>query len=292
MNFDLKYFETFLLVAECLSFTEAAKRLNTSKTAISNQIRKLETELEVDLLIRTTRQVQLTHEGHLLYKQCDSLRAAIFETRHLLKSFHTKPSGVLNISCNPYLMDNHILKSIQVYQLRFPEMKVVVKSNDKMLDLKKSSIDLMIGVSWEAPDDVVRKRFTDTRYCLCASPQYLDKHSIPKTIDALKELDFIHLGGRGLTPKLISLKKEETIPMPSSLVMHSAVFLKQAVLSGLGIAQLHDYMVKEELANGALIELMPQLFLPKIPLYLYFMRQRYIEPKVRQFIQCLERDAK
>ena len=285
---DLKFFETFLVVGECLSFTQAARKLETSKTAISNQIRKLEAQLGVDLLTRTTRSVSLTDEGRLLMAQCQQLQSTLEDTRALLKSFHHKPSGTLYIQCNPYRLTTGLLNKIQQYQADFQDMKVIIESNETMVDLKHSKIDVMIGVNWPAPVDTVRKKIGETRYCLCASPAYIAEKGMPTTIEALQAMDFINHAGRPVQNQLISLRQKRTIMMQSKLSMQSGLFLRQAVLAGLGIAQFHDYMVQDALDNQTLVELMPELFKPKKNLYLYFAKQRFIEPKIRQFIHLFD----
>ena len=284
---SLKQFEFFLSVAEHQGFTRAAKSLGISKTSLSNTIKKLESELGVDLFIRTTRRVELTEEGILLMQQCLKLRSELDITRELVTSFHQQPKGKLTIFGNPFLAEKQLLPHITHYQQMFPDVNIDLLLDERMPDMNSEMVDIVFGVNWPAPHDIVARPYANTRYVLCATPEYLLQHGEPKTIKQLAEHKLIAHLGRKHPRDLCELKQQTQPDMNVCLAINNAGYIKTCVLNGNGIGQFHDYMVEQELKNGLLVELLSNNFHQTIPLYVYYQKHRFIQPKIRQFINMI-----
>lgn len=284
---SLKQFEYFLTVAQCQGFSAAAKQLAVSKTAVSNTIKQLEKELGVDLLIRTTRKVSLTEEGQLLLNQCQKLRQQLDITRNLVGSFHSQPSGLLTLSCNPFFAETHLMPLVFAYQKAFPKVRVEILLDERMPNMAEEMVDIVFGVNWPAPPEVVARPIAKTRYVLCAAPQYLKEYGTPSTINELSSHHFISHLGRQSPCSLVQLKQQLQPKMQCNLALNHIGLIKSCVLQGKGISQFHDYMVQEELADGALIELLAEKFYSEIPLYIYYQKHRFIQPKIRQFVKLV-----
>ena len=283
----LAQIEAFLSVAEYGSFTHAAKQLNLTKAAISHHIKTLEQQLGISLFIRTTRSIKLTDEGELLVKQCGKLKEELTNTQHLITNFHIEPSGTLRIICNPYLSKTYLLPALTTYLNEFPNMKVEVFGDERLPDFQREDIDIALAINWPAPDDVVAQEIGITRYVLCASPTYLQQHGKPKRLSDLKHHHYIPHSGRNAKTPLINLKTSHKIQLNSSLQINNAQMMKDCAVAGLGIVQLHDYMIETELTNKQLIELLPNEFQQTIPLYVYYNKHRFVQPKIRHFINYL-----
>lgn len=282
---SLQQFEIFLLVAEQQSFTAAAMKLKISKAAVSHAIRLLEEALKIPLFIRSTRQVKLTDEGKLMYQQCKRLQLELEVTRNLMQNFNEKPSGCLRLSCNLFLLESKFFNLIQQYKKKYPQVILEILAEERTLDLQQEQIDCVLGVSWPAPEDIVARQVGKTRYVLCAAPSYFTKHGIPKKIGDLVQHDYIAHVGRNAHDKIVSLKQELNLQPKISLRVNNAVFMKQCALAGMGIIQLHDYMVENELKSGALVEIFAEYFQAEIPLYIYYQKHRFVQPKIRQFVK-------
>ncbi|MCF6764657.1 LysR family transcriptional regulator [Thiotrichales bacterium 19S3-7] len=293
MKHQLHHIQAFLKVAQYHSMTKAAQALNLSKAAVSQSIRLLEEAYQVALFVRTTREVTLTEEGKVLYQQAEVLMQQLNTMNDLALNFQADPAGLLRISSNPYFAEANLVAVLECYLAKYPKVDIELYTEERMPDLVKESIDIVIGVNFPAPDEIVRKAIGNTRYILCASPQYLDQHGIPKTIKALEYHNYIPHLGRDETTPLINLKKHQVMPkFMTRLRLNDAHFMKQCALDGLGIIQLHDYVVQKELQAGTLVELLYDEFDERMPLYAYFQRYRFVQPKVRQFINLLEKHLK
>ncbi|OYK80471.1 LysR family transcriptional regulator [Coxiella burnetii] len=284
---SLHHFEAFLCVAESGGFTPAAKQLGISKAAVSHTIRLLEESLRTPLFVRDTRNIRLTEEGELLFSQCKRLKEELDAARNLVAGFNSSPSGTLRMSCNPYFAETHLFDLLQTYTQRFPKVKVELLVEERMPNMEREKIDIVFGINWPAPSDVVAKTIDKTRYVLCASPKYLNKFGIPKTVKALEQHRYIPHLGRSPENVIMNLKNKVTLNLTPQLKLNNAHLIKKCALNGLGIIQLHDYMVKEELANGSLVEVLKDHFQAEIPIYIYYQKHRFVQPKVRQFINLV-----
>lgn len=285
MSPTLQHFETFLAVAEMGSFTAAAKQLGVTKASVSQTIRLLESSLQLPLFIRSTRRVSLTDEGQLLLAQCQRLKNELDIARELVRGFNTSPTGKLRISCNPYFAETRLIDILREYLALFPEVQIEVISEERMPDMQHEQIDIVFGVNWPAPEDIVAKHIGTTRYVLCAAPDYLHQHGMPEDIKALEQHHYIPHLGRTRENIIADLKQPQSLDMTPQLRLNNAHFMKKCAIAGLGIVQLHDYMVEEELENGSLVALLPEYLNKKIPLYIYYQKHRFVQPKIRQFVK-------
>lgn len=289
MKHQLQHIAYFIKVAELQSITQAAKILGVSKAAISQKIHLLESDYQFPLFRRTTRHIELTEEGKLLYEQAKIIQTQLDIMDDLALGLIDNPSGTLHISANPYFAEAHLIDMIKGYLSTFPNVSVELYLEERMPDFIKEKIDIIIGVNFPASDDTVRKIIGKTRYVLCASKDYLKQHGDLKSIKDLQKHHYIPHLGRKKENEVIDLKNGQIkLNLQSRLKLNDAHFMKQCALNGLGVIQVHDYVVKKELQTGELIELLPEAFNEEIPLYAYFQRHRWVQPKIRQFINLIK----
>lgn len=288
-NPSLQHFETFIKVAEYQSFTKTAKHLGVTKAAVSHTIRLLEESFNADLLIRSTRSVRLTDEGEVLFKQCLRLQEELVATRQLVSGFQDTPTGTLRVSANRYLFESELLPTIKIYQQRFPEVQLEFLLDERMLNMNDENIDIIYGINWTPPDDIVARKVGQTRYVLCASPGYLKQHGTPNHINDLLDHQYIAHSGRSPENMLNDLKNKSAPAIRPKISVNNVSQIKQLALNDMGIVQLHDYVVKNELADGSLVEILSdQTNATEISLYIFYQKHRFVQPKIRQFILLLE----
>jgi len=287
MNPELKHFEIFLLVAETKSITQAAAKLSISKAAVSRHIRTLEESTDLPLITRTTRRIELTETGEVLYQQCLRLQHELDNARNLISHAHQKPRGKLRIYANFYFTQQYLLPHLQTFTKQFPLVSIELYTAERMPDMQKEQIDLVFGVSWQGPLDVVAKKTAATCYVLCASPAYLNKHPAPKTLEDLAQHNYIAHIGRSLSDIIPGLKKQKALNLQPNYKFDNAQLMKDAALNNLGIVALHKYMVEKELKNGKLISLLPEYFADKVDIFVYYQKHRYVEPKIHHFIEFI-----
>jgi DNA-binding transcriptional LysR family regulator len=176
---------------------------------------------------------------------------------------------------------------LQQYQQQFPQVEVDILVEERMPNMQQEQIDIVFGVNWPAPEDVVARPIGKTRYVLCASPTYLKKYGAPKKIKDLIQHRYIARSGRSSDNIIANLKNDINLHLKTPLKLNNAMLMKQCALMGMGIIQLHDYMLIDELQSGKLIEILSEYLKPDVPLYVYYQKHRFVQPKIRQFIKLI-----
>ncbi len=274
---SLSHLESFILIAELKHLSQVAEKLGVTKAAISQSLKLLENEVGSILFDRSTRKMELTEVGQLLYKESLGVKASMESLKSAISGLQVAPKGVLRIMANPIWAETFLLEKIQSYLLAFPDMQVELLTDERVPSMKMEKIDLVFGVTWEAPLDVVRKKIGETRYVLVGSPDYFKRQGKPEKKSDLKSQVFIHHAGRELSD----------LRAVSKLSMNQVSLLKSAALKGMGLIQVHEYAVLEELKKGLLIEVVPGFFKSEEPVFLYYAKPKFVQPKVREFLKLL-----
>ncbi|WP_198006055.1 LysR family transcriptional regulator [Francisella salina] len=286
-NIPINFFEIFYKLVTYGSFTNTADALGITKAAVSHTIKQLEKELKVDLLIRTTRRLSLTHEGKLLFEYCKALQNEIGNIRDLAESFHSEPSGILKINTSSFFAKSVLIGLIKKYSKKFSKVKIEVHIEERMPNFKTQETDIILGVNWTPPEDIIARKIATTRYILCASPIYLEHNGIPSSLSDLVNHKYIPHSSRATALVNIKESKVNAQMPPSDLSANNMEFMKECVLNDLGIAQFHEYIVKDEIQSGKLVELLKDEFLDHQDIYIYYPKNKFVQPKVKEFVKLV-----
>ena len=284
----LECISTFIAVIEENSFAKAAKKLGYSTAAVSRQITKLEQDLQVQLLSRTTRRLTMTELGVAYYQQCKKTLSDFNEAELMIKGSQKEASGVLNLMCNRYFAETYILPGLHEFMQHNPRLHIKIYVAEKFPDIIQKGIDIIFGISMEGPAELKRRQIASTRYVLCASPNYLKKYGTPQEAHDLTKHRYITHRMR-VPDNVIKFDNDEEIFLDPILWLNDSRLMRDCALQGLGIVRLHDYMLKNALDNKQLIEILPELNQKIIPVYLYYQPSRYLQPKIRNFIDFFTR---
>ena len=287
-SFSLVQLTSFAAVAKWSSFTKAADELGISKSAISQNIKQLESMTKADLVIRTTRKVELTTEGQKLLEQCHRLENEWFGIKQLISSFDQHPEGELVISTNNYFAQERLSDVIKRYLQLYPKVGVSLLIEERMPDLYHENIDIVFGVNWAPSEDVVAQKLMSTAYVICASPTYLHQRGVPKTVAQLQMHDFIPHGERKqmLVGDGVLSDKNRWV---TRLKVNNIDCMKRFALDGLGIIQAHRYMVEAEIKKGLLMEIkLVDLLALSVEINMYYQKHQYVQPKVKTFVDLVK----
>lgn len=273
----------FISIVEENSFIKAAQKLGISAAAISRQLARLEASLRIELLYRTTRKVQLTEAGEHYYQQCKMALDVLKDAELAMGQDQKEVTGTLYVTCNRYFAIHYILPHIAEFMAQNPMLKINLELAERFPDLIAEKVDLVFGVSVEGSEDLVRKKFTTTRYIACASPGYLKQYGTPKKPSELAEHRYITHSIRN-PENVVIFKDNQKILVNPILSLNDSVAMRECAIQGLGIVKLHEYMVKEAIQNGTLIEILKTYQKPTTPIYLYYRQSRYLQAKIRKFI--------
>lgn len=283
---DLAQMQTLVLVAEHGSLAAAARLLGISSAAISKQMTKLEKELGVQLLIRSTRQIEFTEVGANYCNQCQRILEEVEEAEALISNMKATPKGRLKVVSSRHFSNAYIVPHLKEFLALYPDIEVDLELAERIPDLNAEGVDVLIGMSLSATGDAIQKRIGTTHYSFCASPEYLKKHgSIKKPADLLKHRYITHSMRKPDDELMFSNK--QVIKVTPYLRVNDADTMLELAKRGLGVVKLHYYVVQDLLQQGKLIELLTSFVEPEIPLYVAFPRRRYIPAKVRCFIDFI-----
>lgn len=274
---------TFLAVVEENGFAAAARKQNISTAAISRQIASLEAHLKTKLLRRSTRQCSLTETGAQYYELAKKAMDSLLLAEMAIADSQNEAVGILTVTSNRYYAIHHLLPRLPEFMALNPKLRVNIEMAERFPNLAQEGIDLIFGVSMDGGLDLVRKRVASTRYVLCASPDYLKIHGIPYVPSDLYKHRYITHSMRK-PDNILIFKKDQTVQLEPILGLNDSYAMCDCAIAGMGIVNLHDYIVKDALRDGRLVELLPNYQEPKQSIYLYYEKNRYLQPKIRQFI--------
>jgi len=278
--------QTFVLIAELGSLAAAARQLGVSSAAISKQTTKLEHDLGVQLLIRTTRKIELTDIGRSYYHQCKRIMEEVEIASALVSQLKSTPSGKLKIFSGRHFAATYIVPYLKEFLQKYPQVEINLELGERIPDLSTEAIDVLIGLSISAVGDTIQRKIAKTRYVLCASKGYLKEFGVPrKPRDLLKHRYLAH-SMRKPDDELV-FPPHENIKLTPYLRVNDTQTMLNLALEGLGVAMLHDYVVKKYLEQGELQELLSFCQGAELPLYVAYPHRKFLPSKVRCFIDFI-----
>ncbi|WP_072711317.1 LysR family transcriptional regulator [Francisella uliginis] len=283
---SLDHFEVFLTVIEENSFTNAAKKLGITTAAVSKNVKLLEQQVRAPLVLRSTKRLQATAEGEKLYLQCRNIKRELDIARNMVSAINANPSGTLNIICNPLLFSSDLLAKLDTYTKMYPDVTINMDLTEEPVNFGQTTIDIAFGFNWPPPEHIISRKYKQTSYVTCASPEYIRRYGEPKTIeDIYKHKFIIHtIRTKSNMPMLIGFRNAPKNIKPY-LYINGVEAMKACVLQHMGIAQFHDYAVKKELEEGSLIEILKPTDIEIFDLCIYYEKNNIVQPKVKKLVE-------
>lgn len=288
----------FVQVTDARSFTTAAEQLGLSRSAVGKSIVRLEDQLGVRLLHRTTRSVSATDEGQLFYDRCIRILADLRETELAMVSRSEQPRGIFRIDLPVSFGRLHVLPLLYQFISTWPELAVNVTFNDRYVDLIEEGIDLAVRIGGEEDSRLVARTLAPHHLITCATPEYLAAHGHPKTPADLAGhscLAFNHAGRptewRFRTvpegDKSDVSNEVQSLSVRGRFCANNAEAVRDAALSGYGIGQLATFLVGDDIRAGRLRSVLQPYAIAGSPIRVVYPSGRYLSPKVRHFIDLL-----
>ena len=240
----------FHAVADAGSFTHAGHELGLSQSAVSRQISALEQELNVPLFHRHARGLILTEQGEMLYRTAHDVFTKLAAAQARLIDSKDKPTGELSITTTVGLGSVWLTPRIAEFIELYPEISVVLLLEDRELDLSMREADVAIRLRRPVQPDLIQRKLFTVHHHLYASPDYLRRKGLPKTLADLDEHSILTFGSTtGFFTNINWLEtagKADGDDRRPILKVNNAYGLRRAVEAGLGIASLPDYIVGKD----------------------------------------------
>ena len=282
----------FVRVAELASFTQAAEALGIPKASASTAVQHLETQLGTRLLHRTTRRVQLTQDGQAYYERCKDLLADVDE----LQSMFQHPDGAglkgrVRIDMSTGMARNVVVPRLPELLARHPGLEVELSSTERRVDVVREGFDCVLRTGAVVDSSLVARPLGLARLVNCASPAYLRAHGTPRSLADLPGHRLVHfvntLGARSAGFEAVVDGALVLTPMQGALTVNNAEAYMAGCLAGLGLIQVPHLGVVDLLARGDLVEVLPQLAAPPMPLTLMYANRRNLPRRVRTVMDWL-----
>ncbi|MFZ6045631.1 LysR family transcriptional regulator [Pseudomonas sp. CR3202] len=288
----LELLKTFVRVSELSSFTQAADSLGLPRSTVSDQVQALEDLLGTRLLQRTTRKVQATQDGLLLYERSRELLAQMDELEGLFRQDATALSGRIRVDMPTVLARKIVMPRLTEFTGLHPGLELEVSSTDRRVDLVREGFDLVLRVGPVLDGSLVARPLGAFPMVNCASRAYLAAHGVPRTLEDLARHRLVHyvsvLGSRPPGFEYLAGDKVQQLPMAGSLTVNNAEAYSAACLGGLGLIQVPLHGVRDHLASGELVALLPEYQAPPLELTLLYAHRR-LPRRVRACMDWLER---
>ncbi|PPA74979.1 LysR family transcriptional regulator [Achromobacter spanius] len=258
---DLNLIQLFVTIVEAGTLSEAALRQGVTRSHVSRNLQKLERTFGAQLIRRTTRRLELTQQGTVLYEHGARMAREVEAARHALQKLGAEPTGHVRLSLPTGLGELDALRPLLVrFALEHPGLTLRVLFSNRVGDLISSEIDVALRVISQPPQDYVARELGDVKWHLCAAPGYLQRVGAPSHPRDLIRLDFLCPPGTKprATLRLTSRRGQtHEIQLAPRLQSEYFPFLAQAARDGAGVALLPAYIVQPDLEANRLREVLP-----------------------------------
>ncbi|AZF17507.1 LysR family transcriptional regulator [Pseudomonas sp. R3-18-08] len=287
----LELLRTFVRVTELSSFTQAGESLGLPRSTVSEQVRALEELLGARLLQRTTRRVQATQDGRVLYERSKDLLAHMEELEGLFRQDETQLAGSIRVDMPNAMARTLIVPNLPPFMERHPLIDMQISSSDRQVDLIAEGFDCVVRVGAQPDQSVVARRVCSLPMVNCVSAAYVQRYGRPETLADLEHHQLVHyvrpLGARSAGFEYVQGGKVQRLPMAGRVTVNSTDAYQAACLGGFGIIQVPRLGICELLGSGELVAVLPDYPAPALDVSLLYAGQRHLPLRVRVFMDWL-----
>ena len=288
----LQQFLAFAQTARRGSFAAAARDLGGSPSTLAKSVARLETTLGVKLFHRTTRQVSLTADGERLFHRCERVLAEFEELQAEASGVRGSPSGTLRVNLPIFYGRRFVMPLLASLQRKHPALVFEVRLQDGFADLVRDGIDLAVRMGELRDSSLVARRIDAQHLVMVASPSYLRAQGTPQRLEDLAGHVAVVFrmpsSGRNRPWQLRQGRRVVELHPAHRIQINDTESVGAAALLGMGLCQLPDYIVNDDLARGKLVEVLPGLRPPPMPISAVVPSGRLVPPRVRVLLEALD----
>jgi DNA-binding transcriptional LysR family regulator len=284
--------ELFCLAAESGTFTAAALAAGVTPAAVSRSISRLEKRLGVRLFVRSTRSVRLTDGGKAYFEQCRGALNQLVEAERQVTGEQVEPAGTLRISSPTTYAHHRLLPLLPAFRAKYPLIRVEVHISNRNVDLHNENFDCAVRVRPQPDSTTVARLLENAPLVLVASPVYLKLRAAPKTLADLERHDCIQFelpsSGRAIGWLFDENGEEREIFLAGNYTCAEDVLGGVTLAkAGAGLFQSYRFVVEKDLADGSLVEVLPNFAGRSRPFSLLYPHGRLLPSRVRAFVDFL-----
>lgn len=287
----LGHLPVLLAVARRRGFAAAASELGISASNVSHSVRTVEERLGTPLFARTTRSVALTAEGETFVAALMPALQEIDAVWEQLRARKTGASGLLRINLSRVALPLAIKPVIAAMVERYPDVTVEAYIDDALTDIVAAGFDAGVRLGEMIAEDMIAVRLTPPfQAIIVAAPAYLERRGAPSGIADLAAhacIGFRQIAGGGLYRwDLAENGRDVQVDVGHAAIVNDPISAVELGLTGVGLIYVFEPLVRDHLAAGRLVQVLPEAAIEEPGLFLYFPRRASMAPKLRAFINC------
>lgn len=280
----------FVRVAELSSFTAAAASLGVPKSSVSAAVQQLETRLKVQLLYRTTRRVQLTHDGQAYYERAREMLADLDDMDSMFET-SKELTGTLRVDMSVAAARKHVIPRLPEFLDAHPGLSIELSCTDRRVDVVAEGFDCVLRAGTLVDSSLVARPLGHMNMVNVAARAYADRYGVPETLEDLSRHRLIQYNLQfGSKPDGFEYwdgAQYRMIAMGGVITVNNTEAYHSALMAGLGINQSPTSSVRQGLADGSLVEILPQYHAEPLPVALIYPRRRHQAKRVRVFMDWM-----
>jgi LysR family transcriptional regulator, transcriptional activator for dmlA len=275
------------------SFSRAATKLGLTPSGVSKLVARLEERLDVQLFHRTTRRIQLTDVGVFYFERARRIFDDVHSLEREIEESRDKPRGLLRVTAPVVLGQVRILPAVFAFRAECPKVSVDLILADQVMDLVEDGVDVAVRMTASPPVSYVARKLGDDRRFFCASRDYLARRGRPQRPQDLERHDCLVFCADG-TPvpwKVLSTAgKPVNLRVCGPFQTNNTLALRDAAITGLGIADLPAYLAAEDIRAGRLQSVLDDFVATERAVYAVYPPGRAVPASAREFVRVLSRE--
>ncbi len=279
----------FVRIVERGSFAQAARDLRIPRPSATHAIQRLEADLGVRLLERTTRNVRATLDGALYHERCVRLLADLDEVESVFQT--AEPKGPLRVDMQGTIARFFVLPALPGFIARYPGIALSLSEGDRMVDLITEGVDCVLRAGELSDSSLIGRRITAFEQLTLASPAYLARHGVPSTPDDLAGHRMVAYSASTTgQPYPLEFQTDGGLQeraLPYDVVVRGAEIYTASGVAGLGLIQVPRYRIAHQIAAGVLVPILESFPPRSVPVSVLYPQSRHLSSRLRVFIDWL-----
>lgn len=285
MNNELTAMKTFMTVVDMGSFSAAGHILGVAQSGISRRVRDLESDLQVALLIRTTREVRPTEAGVRYYEAARDAIAAVDSARAVAQTEARTLSGTLRVGCSTLFGDTWLAPRLSDWIQQHPGIRLDFQLRDNFVDLVSAGLDLSIRFNGPQTTELRGRRLRTYRRYLMASPRWVEQHGWPLSPGDLTQTRCLVFGRLGARGWVVHNGQEKAVIRPRHpITATTGGFLDTLARQDVGPVLIPEWIGEQRQASGELVRLLPDWEGEQMTLWVVWPNHSFQSAAARQFL--------
>ena len=278
----------FAVIVQHQGFSKAAKHLGISTSVVTRRMARLEKTLNVRLINRTTRRIHLTEAGHLFFAEVNEVLRTLEVAKDSVKNLSQGVSGTVKIGIPANFCNLYLTKVLHQFLVRYPHINLQIVTGAHFLDLASKGFDVVIHCGVLPDSSFYAKKIGSWRKVICATPNYLAKNGVPKTVSELQVHNCIDdYDNFERTWEFFQNDVLKKIMINGNVRIDSKLDIKNLVMNDVGIAYLPKFIIHAELQSGQIVPILENFRSPEFDSYVVYPNKNFLTKKTQVFIDFL-----